>query len=69
MSLKDVLVDINMKLMFNEVGGQQLVSRLECDSCVFHFSKWCTIVDSRNPLYRWCGNEIYRETSLDIFDL
>ncbi len=64
-----VLGDINMKLVFNEIGGQQLISRLDCDDCMFHHSKWCTAIDSANPLYRWCGNEIYRETSLDIFDL
>lgn len=58
-----------MKLMFNEVGGQQYCSRIDCEFCMFHNSKWCTIVDLKHPLYRWCGNEIYVETSLDIFDL
>ena len=58
-----------MKLMFNEVGGRQLISCLDYYDCVFHHSKWCTTIDQANPLYRWCGNEIYRETSLDIFNL
>jgi hypothetical protein len=64
-----VFVDTNMKLMFNETGGRQYHSRMDCEFCIFHLSKWCNIVDSRNPLYRWCGDEIYVETSLDIFDL
>lgn len=58
-----------MKLMFNEAEGQQLISRLDCAACVFHHLKWCTDIDQANPLFRGCGNEIYIETSLDIFDL
>lgn len=59
-----------MKLMFNGVGGQQFNSGMwDCKRCVFHHSEWCTSVRISHPLYRWCGNEIYRETSLDIFNL
>lgn len=59
-----------MKLMFNEVGGQKFnTEALACRYCVFDNSKWCNSIDSSNPLYRWCESEIYRETSLDIFDL
>lgn len=70
MILNHVLGDINMKLMFNEIGGQKFNSgTLDCKDCVFRHSEWCNIIDSRNPLYKWCGYEIYIETSLDIFDL
>lgn len=58
-----------MKVMFNEIGGQQHYSHADCEFCIFHLSKWCSIVDLRNPLYRWCRNDIYVEASLDIFDL
>lgn len=66
----DVDVDINMKLMFNEVGGRRFnIHMLDCKHCVFYQSKWCTSLRISHPFYMWCGNEIYRETSLDIFDL
>ena len=60
-----------MKLMFNKVGGRKFnnLGILDCKDCVFCHSKWCTSLRISHPLYRWCGNEIYRETSLDIFDL
>lgn len=59
-----------MKLMFNEVGGRKFnVNVLDCKYCVFFRTKWCTSLGVRHPLYRWCGQEIYRETSLDIFNL
>lgn len=57
-----------MKLMFNEIGGKKLFpSYWDCESCVFHDSKWCSVIEPSNPLFRWCENEIYVETSLDIF--
>lgn len=59
-----------MKLMFNKVGGQKFnTSVLNCKYCIFYQSKWCTSLHISHPLYRWCGQEIYRETSLDIFNL
>ena len=65
-----VFVDTNMKLMFNKVGGRKsIVDILDCKNCVFVHSAWCTSLRLSHPFYRWCGNEIYRETSLDIFDL
>ena len=65
-----VFVDISMKLMFNEIGGQKFnTGVLNCKYCVFVHSAWCTSLRLGHPFYRWCGNEIYRETSLDIFNL
>lgn len=67
---RHVLMGINMKLMFNEVGGRKFnTEALACRYCVFDNSKWCNSIDPSHPLYRWCESEIYRETSLDIFDL
>ena len=61
---------INMKLMFNEIGGQQFNNDMcNCQDCAFYHSKWCNSLGISHPLHRWCGNEIYRETSLDIFNL
>ena len=63
-------MDINMKLMFNETGGQKFNTEvLACRYCVFDHSEWCNGIDSDHPLYRWCESEIYTETSLDIFNL
>ena len=63
-------MDTNMKLMFNEAGGRKFnTGILDCKSCIFCSSAWCTSLCLGHPLYRWCGNEIYVETSLDIFDL
>jgi hypothetical protein len=65
-----VVVGINMKLMLNEIGGQKVnISMWTCKNCIFRHSKWCNSLRISHPFYRWCGNEIYRETSLDIFDL
>lgn len=65
-----VLGDINMKLMFNGVGGQKFnIGMWDCKDCVFCHSEWCNSLRLSHPFHRWCGNEIYRETSLDIFDL
>lgn len=58
-----------MKLMFNETGGRKLNKTLACRRCVFDETEWCNNIDSSNPLYRWCEDEIYIKTSLDIFDL
>jgi hypothetical protein len=59
-----------MKLMFNETGGQKVnAGMFDCKYCVFHHSKWCYSIYSDHPLYRLCGSEIYKETSLDIFKL
>ena len=59
-----------MKLMFNEIGGQQVLSNVDdCFNCVFHHREWCYSIDIGHPLYRWCGNEIYVEAPLDIFNL
>lgn len=56
--------------MFNEIGGQNFnIGMWDCKDCVFCHSKWCTSLHLTHPFHRWCGNEIYRETSLDIFDL
>lgn len=58
-----------MKLMFNKVGGQQFKTDIsDCKHCIFYYSKWCFLPLS-HPFHRWCGNEIYIETSLDIFNL
>lgn len=66
-----VFTDINMKLMFNETGGQKFNAYdiLACKDCIFCQSKWCTSLRISHPFYMWCGNEIYRETSLDVFQL
>jgi hypothetical protein len=70
MSLKDVLMGINMKLMFNEAGGQRFnINMWDCKHCVFCHSEWCNSLRLSHPFHRWCGNEIYIETSLNIFDL
>ena len=59
-----------MKLMFNEVGGRKFNSNvLDCKYCVFCHSEWCTSLRVSHPFHRWCMKEIYRETSLDIFNL
>ena len=59
-----------MKLMFNKVGGRKFNNTvLDCKDCVFVYSRWCLSLSVDNPLHRWCGHEIYRETSLDIFNL
>lgn len=60
-----------MKLMFNEIGGRRFNAYdiLDCKHCVFCHSEWCNSLRISHPFYRWCGNEIYRETSLDIFAL
>lgn len=59
-----------MKLMFNKVGGRKFnTGILDCKYCVFCHSDWCNNLRINHPFYRWCENEIYRETSLDIFNL
>ena len=61
---------MNMKLMFNEIGGRKFnISMWNCKDCVFCHSKWCNSLRISHPFHRWCGQEIYRETSLDIFNL
>ena len=59
-----------MKLMFNEVGGRKFNTDIsDCKSCTFCHSKWCNSLRVSHPFNRWCGNEVYRETSLEIFQL
>jgi hypothetical protein len=63
-------MDINMKVMFNETGGQKFnTDAWYCKDCVFCHSDWCNNLRISHPFHRWCGTEIYRETSLDIFAL
>lgn len=59
-----------MKLMFNEVGGRKFNTNvLDCHDCIFCHSKCCTSLRLNHPFHKWCGNEIYRKTSLGIFYL
>lgn len=59
-----------MKLIFNETGGRKfnIDVMAYCNYCVFRHSEWCNL-RLGHPFHKWCGNEIYRETSLDIFYL
>ena len=59
-----------MKLMFNETGGRKFnTGILDCKYCIFCHDRWCTSLRLSHPFNRWCENEIYKETSLDIFNL